>query len=251
MHVYIYDSFLNQKKYDNELARIETRITDLGLNGKIDKMGLMKSAKATVEQELKRGATTIIAVGNDQTINQVINAMVGSQVPLGIIPIGEKNNTIAETLGIEIGVTACNTLSARRIESLDIARAGKTYFLTSATIDYKNTILEIKKNYTIEVMEEGIIYAVNLATKNISLPKNVLSNPNDGQLELFIKTKEKKKLLSSSKNSPSIFSLKNFIINNTKNKPLIVDGMVEVPTPAEINIEDEKINFIVGKNRRF
>ncbi len=34
MHVYVYDSFLNQKKYDRILARLETRITDLGLNGK-------------------------------------------------------------------------------------------------------------------------------------------------------------------------------------------------------------------------
>lgn len=251
MNVYIYDAFLNQKKYDDELARIETRITDLGLNGKIDRMSIMKSAKATVEQELKRGAKTIIAVGNDQTVNQVINAMAGTEIPLGIIPIGEKNNIIAETLGIEKGVAACNTLSARRIEQLDVARAGKTFFLTSAIIDHKDTILEIKKNYTIEVLEEGTIYTVNLATKNISLPKNVISKPNDGQIELFIKTKKKKGLLSSAKEDPSIFSIKNFTIINTKEKPLIVDGMVEVSTPAEINIGEEKINFIVGKNRRF
>jgi len=42
MHVYVYDSFLNQKKYDRILARLETRITDLGLNGKISILLIMK-----------------------------------------------------------------------------------------------------------------------------------------------------------------------------------------------------------------
>ena len=58
MHVYIYDSFLGHKKFDNTLARIETRLTDLGLNGKISRMGAMKNIQSTVSNELKRGAKT-------------------------------------------------------------------------------------------------------------------------------------------------------------------------------------------------
>ena len=38
MHVYIYDSFLNHKKFEKIIARIETRVTDLGLNGKINRL---------------------------------------------------------------------------------------------------------------------------------------------------------------------------------------------------------------------
>ncbi|MCK4553680.1 hypothetical protein KAU19_01815, partial [Candidatus Parcubacteria bacterium] len=64
MHIYIYDSYVNQKKYDKVLARIETRITDLGLNGKISRLGLMKNIPDLVYNELKRGVKTIIAVGN-------------------------------------------------------------------------------------------------------------------------------------------------------------------------------------------
>ena len=101
MHIYIYDSFVNQKKYDKILARIETRITDLELNGKISRLGVMKNIPDIVSNELKRGAKTIIAVGNDKTINQVINSLAGSQVPLGIIPIGRENNQISFALGIE------------------------------------------------------------------------------------------------------------------------------------------------------
>ena len=106
MHVYIYDDYVNEKKYNNSLAHIETRITDLGLNGKIIRLGVMKNALEAITNEIKRGAKTIIAVGNDKTINKIINAIINYEIsnqienntPLGIIPVGEKNNLIANVL---------------------------------------------------------------------------------------------------------------------------------------------------------
>ena len=100
MHVYIYDTFLSQKKYDSVLARIETRTTDLGLNGKIIRLGLMHSLFDTVENEIKKGAKTITAVGNSELLHKIINivARLSSEniliknIPLGFIPIGKSNN---------------------------------------------------------------------------------------------------------------------------------------------------------------
>jgi hypothetical protein len=48
MHIYIYDSFVNQKKYDSTTAKIETRITDLGLNGKIVRLGIIISVEEVI-----------------------------------------------------------------------------------------------------------------------------------------------------------------------------------------------------------
>src|SRR5680860_1199287 len=128
MHVYIYDDYVSTKKYDTTLAHIETRITDLGLNGKIIRLDVMKNVAEAVASEIKRGAKTIVAVGNDKTINKIINSItlfaIRNQtevdIPLGLITVGDKGNSIAPALGIESGEKGCDSLSARRIAKLDL-----------------------------------------------------------------------------------------------------------------------------------
>mgnify|MGYP000966424279 FL=1 len=73
MHVYIYDEHLNKAKYNRAINRLEIRLTDLGLNGKIIRLGGIKNIKATIQNEIKLGAKTIVAVGNNQTVNKPIS----------------------------------------------------------------------------------------------------------------------------------------------------------------------------------
>lgn len=258
MHVYIYDSFLNHKKYEGILARVETRLTDLGLNGKINRMGVMKNVKVSVENELKRGAKTIIAVGNNTTVNQVVNAMAGvgqtgRTVPLGIIPIGNKNNFIAESLGIFPEEKACDILSARRIEKIDLGQANNSFFISVAEIANRGTVIEMDKSYSIEIMGEGEVNIVNLATGEKPTSTQAKFNPQDGILELFIRTKKSKGFLklSSAEIDESIFSLKKLTIHNSKNLPLILDGSARISVPAQLCVLKQRLNVIVGKGRQF
>lgn len=250
MHVYIYDSFVNQKKYQNALARVETRITDLGLNGKISRLGVMTKIQDIVANEVKRGAKTIIAVGNDQTINQAINSLVGLPVPLAIIPIGDEYNTVSSCLGIESAEAACDILSARRIEKLDLGRANNFYFLTNASITGKGTVVEINQDYSIEILEKGSIHIVNLPPENKqSLPARGKFDPQDGRLELYIKTEAKKNLFKKIVDQ-SVFTFEKLTINNNS-YPLLIDNATKVDPPVEINIAKRAINMIVGKQRNF
>jgi len=261
MHIYIYDSFLNHRKYNNVLSRIETRITDLGLNGKIIRLNIMKNIKSSVENELKRGAKTIVAVGNDQTINQVISAMAGADelklsfdnVPFGIIPIGKEKNNISSVLGIPPEEAACDVLSSRRIEKLDLCQANKNYFISNATITSKGTIVEIDKTYSIEIAGEGEINIINFNDNHAAVPTNAKFDPHDGIFELFIKTKKRSGFLKigSQEIGESIFSLKKLTVFNNHNYPVVLDNSVEVPTPVEISIMKQKMNLIVGKKRNF
>lgn len=259
MHIYIYDTYVNQKKYDSTTARIETRITDLGLNGKIIRRGIMSSVYDSILNEIKKGATTIIAVGNNDLLSEAINSLakiaslniLNKGVPLGFIPVGKKNNSIAEYLGIEFEENACDTLSARRIETLDLGLANNNFFLFYATIPTNNTSIEIDEDYSIEIKQSGEVYIVNMPI-GLNLPSEVKANAKDQILELFIKTKQNKKFLpiSSDKSSQSIFPFKKLRIINKK-LPVIIDNSLEIKTPVDINIAREKINLIVGKNRNF
>ena len=259
MHIYIYDHFLNQKKFDRILAKIETKITDLGLNGRIIRLGPMNSVYDAVENEVKKGAKTIVAVGSDHILSQVLNSMavlesqhiLNRDLPLGFIPVGNKNNEMAEYLGIDYEENACNILSARRIQKLDLGLANNNFFLSHATISSKNTVIKIDDEYSIETATDGKIMVINLPIKT-NLPDNFKSSAVDGVLELYISTKQNKKINFSNKtkSNQSVFKFKKLVLINT-NEPVIIDDSIRIPTPVEILIAKEKINIIVGKDRKF
>jgi diacylglycerol kinase (ATP) len=57
------------------------------------------SASDIAQRCIKRGADLILAAGGDGTINEVVNGMAHSNVPLGILPAGTAN-VLANELGI-------------------------------------------------------------------------------------------------------------------------------------------------------
>ena len=160
MHVYIYDDYLNKNKYSRAINHLEIRLTDLGLNGKIIRLDNIKNIKNAIASEIRIGAKTIVAVGNNQTVNKIIGAIIDSdaysefqqKTLLGIIPVGD-DNSIASSFGIKNADEACNILLARRIEKIDIGSAGENYFLNQSTIESSGTILEID-NYSLEPQEK-------------------------------------------------------------------------------------------------
>lgn len=256
MYIYIYDIFVSEKKYESTIAKIETRITDLGLNGKIIRLSVMSSLFETIKNELKKGAKTITVVGNDSILNQAITAIaklspangIYKNVPLGFIPVGKKNNSLAGFLGLAMEEDACDSLSARRIKYINLGLANNNHFLTHATIPTTGTILEIDKTYTIEISEPGEIGIVNLLKdEETSDRKN-----QNGVLELYIKTKTAKKYLPLIKEfgEQSVFSFKNLTILNKK-FPVTLDNSQEIQSPVNISLAQEKLNIIVGKNHQF
>ena len=223
---------------------MEIRLTDLGLNGKIIRLGGIKNIKGTIQNEVRLGAKTIIAVGNNQTINKIIGSIIDTEIYgdfqrktlLGIIPIGD-DNSIAESFGIKNEEEACNILLARRVEKIDLGLVGKHYFLNQATIASAGTTIEID-NYSLEITEKGEVQIINLLS---NAKEKIISNPHDGKLELVIRTRKK---------DQTFLTVKKIKISNPEEK-LLIDGIVEVATPVEIGIMQNKVNVIVGRDRLF
>ncbi|MCK5211364.1 hypothetical protein KAJ89_01555 [Candidatus Parcubacteria bacterium] len=259
MHVYIYDTFVSDKKHMNKVSRVETRITDLGLNGKIVRLGLISSVSNAIENEIKKGAKTIIAVGDKQILSQAVNAMaqllahetIGQSVPLGFIPIGKKDILTADFLGVGSAELACDILSQRRIEILDLGQANNSYFLFSAVIPTEYTTIEIDENYTIEIKEPGEIGVINLPL-GFNLPQTAQTDPADGSLELVVKTAQGKKYLPGKQGSSNqgVFAFNKLRIINKK-YPVLLDGVKKLTSPVDIHLAPMKISLIIGKNRKF
>jgi diacylglycerol kinase family enzyme len=210
----------------------------------------MKNVNDLVNSEIKRGAKTIVAVGNDQTIGQVISAMAKSNIPFGVIPIEKKDNYIANALGVSDHEDACDILSARRIETIDLGRINDKYFISYVSIAADNLNIEVEKSYSIELTKHGTIYVVNMLVDDLNLPSEALVNPKDGLLQVVISASASKKNIFSSKKSDSVFSFDKLKISNQKDSILTEQGFY-VSIPAEIEAMPSALKVIVGKSRKF
>jgi len=244
MYLYIYDSFLNDKKYNDLLIKIEKRVTDLGIKGRVVRLSVLKNMKELIIDGIKDGVETIIVTGDTKTFSKVINITANLNITLGLIPVN-SNNKIAKMLGIPPGVLACEILSSRIIKRIDLGKANKYYFINKAYIN--NGIVEIDYgNFKImPITKENNITFYNFSS-------NKKFNPTDGILETVItpikSTFFGKKLIKS-----TIFPFDNIKINSLSDEQatLLIDEQIIVKTPIKINVIPKKLKIIVGSERNF
>lgn len=255
MHVYLYDSSLADKKFASTLARIETRLTDLSIGGKIFRLSPLRNLDELLRDEVRIGTKTIIAVGNDKTFGQVINAVAPLDITVGFIPIGNNNN-IAQTLGIPNGEAACNVIAARTIEHVDLGRANNTFFLSSITVGDGEVTIECDDQYRVIPRAKDRVSICNL--RPILADAAGTANyfdPKDGLLEIFIKPLADRARgwfwQSVPVEQTSIIPFKKIAIRSRQSLPVFTDGQRVLKTPVEIEIVPKKLRVIVGKTRQF
>ncbi|MHB1279098.1 MAG: diacylglycerol/lipid kinase family protein [Bacteroidia bacterium] len=89
-----------------------------------------------VKQVLDDGTGLIIAVGGDGTVNEIARRITGTNVVLGIIPVGSGNG-LARHLGIPLGAReAAKLLSTGSIQAIDSCRMNENYFFCTAGVGF-------------------------------------------------------------------------------------------------------------------
>ncbi|MFA6511941.1 MAG: diacylglycerol kinase family protein [Patescibacteria group bacterium] len=249
-YTYFFDQFLREKKYETDVHRIESRILELGLNGKIEKLSVLTSAREMLKTAISRGAQTIVAVGNDHTLSKVVDIIAGEKVILGFIPVGDPHET-ADMLGIPTGVSACDVLSHRIIMELDMGEVNDLqHFLFSVEIPSNLVEIECDGKYTVRTKAEGGQFSIH----NFGLPGGRVHNPADGLLETVI-TRSKKGMFSLGSRrfeEEGVFPVKKVKVSCAGDaQNLLLDGTTIVKTPATVKISAKKLKIIVGKGRQF
>jgi diacylglycerol kinase (ATP) len=87
-----------------------------------------------------QGIDTVIVLGGDGTVNEVVNGLLTSGQSLmpciGIIPSGSSND-FSKSLGIPQHLPeACRVIAEGRIREVDIGRAGPHYFCSASCLGY-------------------------------------------------------------------------------------------------------------------
>jgi len=238
MNIFLYDE--STDKYKKKIKKTEEELNRLNLQGKIIYLKNVKNLKETLLEEVNNGAKTIISVGNNLTINNVINVLanISENIPVSLIPIG-PNNSIAESMGIFSEKDACFILSSRRIENIMLAKANNKFFIENAFIKNEGSRIYINNSFKISTEKNGNVFFLNISPKKYL--RKELVNPKDNLINLYIKT--------GLKNETHI-SGENIEIKNEK-EDILLDNSIKEKTPTIISISNKSIPFIVGKERFF
>ncbi len=109
-------------------------------------------ARVAAERGVEAGFTTIVAAGGDGTVNEVVNGIAGSDVALGILPVGTMNVFAAE-LGLPGDLDeAWAIIRAGRTRKVDLVRANSRYFVQLAGVGLDAQVVQetswnFKKNF--------------------------------------------------------------------------------------------------------
>lgn len=254
---------MQNKKYEREITRIETRITDLGIGGQVARLNILKDINELVHDAVKRGVSTIVAIGDDYTIGKIIDVVARYEVVLGIIPMGDRC-TIARILGIPQGEAACEGLSRRITEHIDLGVANGFYFIGGIETSNTDVVLESENGYRIVPLPTAQRVAItNIALWDEASQKSQKPHPQDGIVEITVLGKRKKQKFSLAKRQNSmiiepkeyedvsIIPISHMKLESAPGSSVtvIIDGKRVIKPPIEISVAPGKLKVIVGKER--
>jgi YegS/Rv2252/BmrU family lipid kinase len=121
---------------------VAERLQALGLDLAVleirDPAGLPELVRTRVSE-----VDRLIVAGGDGTLNAVIQGLVGSRAPLGIIPVGTANNTArALDLPAELDA-ACAIAAGSQTRLIDLGRVNDRWFFTTASLGLSVTVTRL------------------------------------------------------------------------------------------------------------
>jgi YegS/Rv2252/BmrU family lipid kinase len=204
---------LNPNAGTNSLQKREriVRLLNAIPNSKVWQTERVKHATELTQIALTEGATKVIAIGGDGTINEVASALLKTNIPMGIIPMGSGNG-LARHLQIPLQFEkALYRAIDGNIISIDAGIWNERPFFCTAGIGFDaqvashfasrgkrgflnylySTLLSLSRYQAIEIKEIGRVFSFTVANAN-QFGNNAYISPEsdlqDGLLEtIFIK----------------------------------------------------------------
>jgi diacylglycerol kinase family enzyme len=139
MYYYIVNPAAGRGQIKNLQEKLRSRLDELGIRGEWAKTTSPGDAQRMAKAAVSNGHTTIVAVGGDDTVNEVINGIDDHSVAVGVIPLGTTNR-IASQLGIIQWQQACEALAARRLTPYSLIAAGQKFFLSTLTLGFETDL---------------------------------------------------------------------------------------------------------------
>ncbi len=254
MYFYFYDKFVQDKQHDATVAAVESRLIELGINGRVEKLSIFKNVQELVRDAVKKGATTVVAVGNDATFTTVANIVVNHEVTLGFIPVVEGSR-FAEVLGIPTGAGACDVLSKRLCETIDVGKVRDHYFVGSLRVLNPNGVtLRCDDQYTISTTAATTdVSIMNVGDVLDETPPRMM-NCTDGRVDIVIAPVVETGMLHKKKvrqeEKETVIPVQRVVVDTVGGSAqLQADHGAMFTTPCEVTVLPKALTLIVGRDR--
>lgn len=251
MYGYIYDESVQKPKFEAELANIESRLTDLGMSGKVVRLALFRDPSEIIAGEVSRGLSTVVAVGNDETARRVLDVV--AEYPgttFGYIPLGAPTH-LARLLGVPEGVAACDVLSGRIVETIDMGVVNGKRFLAGIAANKFSAELSCGA-FRMRPIRPGVLQVRNLAVGFVPSPEQV-ADPRDGKLELVLEVEGSRgwNPFGKAKVGRTVLPFTELTLHDDKPFTIVADGEEMTADRFDISIEPGMLKVITGRGRMF
>ncbi len=280
LHYYILDHHnLPPDKFERLQTELQTYLNEFKISGETARVTPLRSIADLVDTASQRGIKTLVACGNDDTFNQMLAALRGRDFTLGFVPF-DDSSYLSKILGASDLYTAVKTLAARRMERIDLAKLGATYFISYVefgvlsrnlkdtgffsgikmlSADPKNITVRIDNSYNLSI---NCLGGLVVNTRSTSSHSESIANPTDGNLDLLILEKLSKTDILRYKSviatgcleqvpKTTVIKCRRVEFLEPHGLPLSIYGRIMAKAPAAIEIIPQRLRMIVGKNRTF
>lgn len=99
-------------------------------------------AREMARRGAREGYAAVVAAGGDGTLRTVAEGLVGTETPLGLLPMGTEN-VLARAMGIPMDLEgACRHLVRTPVRSMDVGDLGGRNFLCFAGVGFDAQVVE-------------------------------------------------------------------------------------------------------------
>ena len=154
---------LNPAARGERAKRLRARIEALGEGAVLQATSRAGEAGSLARAAVKGGFDTIVAAGGDGTVNEVVNGIAGSDVTLGVLPLGTMN-VFATELGLPVSDLDAGWQMIVRNETrrVDLPSANGKHFVQLAGVGFDAQVVK-ETSQTFKRSFGPLSYIVNAA----------------------------------------------------------------------------------------
>jgi diacylglycerol kinase family enzyme len=138
---------LNPAAHAGQNDDIRSQLADLfgaaGILFRLVSFGSGAEAMDAARRAAEAGDDAVVAAGGDGTVSTVASVLAGSDMPMGVLPLGTLNH-FAKDLGLPLDLgEAVKTIASRRTVKVDVGEVNGRTFLNNSSIGiYPDIVME-------------------------------------------------------------------------------------------------------------
>jgi diacylglycerol kinase family enzyme len=105
---------------------------------------------------IEAGCRVAVAAGGDGTVNAVATALLGGDIPLGVLPMGTLNH-FAKDLGLPLELAEAVRVAARgTVRRVDVGQVNGRVFLNNSSIGVYPRVVELRRRWESTGLGKGL-----------------------------------------------------------------------------------------------